>query len=141
MSIKTKINNRLQDSSNWILNTPESLVILMLMGTGMAFLLFGVFSIAFGFNKNWFLMGLFGVFSLLSLKQFINIFKMVKKLGIKNALGGITAGEFVWKRDKNWKKIDGGNKDGNGLESNEVCSKPNAEENKRIRKEIGYIYR
>ena len=110
MSIKT----RMQDSSNWILNTPESLVILMLMGTGIATLFFGVFSFAMGFNKIWFLMVLFGVFSLLSLKQFVKMFKMVKKLGFKNALGGITANEFVWHKDKKGNKLYGGIEDGNG---------------------------
>ena len=132
----------MQDSSNWILNTPESLVILMLMGTGIAALFFGVFSIALGFNKNWFLMGLFGVFSLMSLRQFIKMFKMFKKLGLKNALGGITAREFVWHKDKKGNKI-GGVEDGriSGYEGNEVGCSGNAKENKRIREEVGHIYR
>ena len=137
MSIKT----RMQDSSNWILNTPESLVILMLMGTGMAFLFFGVFSIALGFTENWILMVLLGVFSLVSLNQFIKIIRMVKKTNLKEALGGITAGEFVWKRDKNWKKIDGGVEDGSGHEGNEVCNQRDEKKNPRIREEIGHIYR
>ena len=128
MSIKTKINQRLTESSQWILNSPESLVILMLMGTGIAFLFFGVFSIALGFNKNWFLLILFGIFSLLSLKQFIKIMKMVKQLGLKNALGGFTANEFIWHKDKYGNKIiDGGVEDGNNRtkQTDEVCDEQN----------------
>lgn len=96
MSLKNKINKRLTESSTWILNSPESLVILMLMGSGIAFLFFGVFSVALGFAKIWFLVVLFGIFSLLALKKFINVMKMVKQLGLKNALGGFSANEFVW---------------------------------------------
>lgn len=114
MNIKTKINNKLQDSSNWILNSPESLVILMLMGTGIAFLFFGVLAVVFLNNRNWFLLVLFGVFSLLSLKQFIKVFRMVRKTSLKEALGGITANEFVWKKDKYGNKLYGGVEDGNG---------------------------
>ena len=138
MSIKT----RMQDSSNWILNSPESLVILMLMGTGIATLFFGVFSTALGFNKNWLFMVLFGIFSLASLKQFIKIFKMTKKLGLKNALGGITAGEFIWSRDKNWKKISGGVEDGNsGYENDEGSNEQDADGNCKIGKEVRDIYK
>jgi len=127
MSIFKKINNRLQDSSNWILNTPESLVILMLMGTGIGGLAFGSFSIAMGFSKHWFFMILFGVFSFSSSKKFIDIFKMVRKLGLKNALGGFTSANFVWHRDKNFKKIDGGVEDGNNRtkQTDEVCDEQN----------------
>ena len=114
MNLKTKINNRLQDSSNWILNTPESLVILLLMGTGIGGLAFGSFSIAMGFSKHWFFMILFGVFSFLSSKKFINIIKMIKKFGFKDALGGFTANEFVWKKDKDGNKLYGGVEDGDG---------------------------
>ena len=134
MKIKDKIDKRLNESSTWILDSPQSLSILMIMGTGMAFLFFGVFSAAFGFRTNWFLMGLFGIFSLLSLKQFIKILTMVKQLGLKNALGGICAREFVWKK--------GGEEDGNSrYQGDEVCSERDAEKNKRIRKEVGHIYR
>ncbi len=112
MSLKTKINNRLQDSSNWILNTPESLVILLLMGTGIGGLAFGSFSIAMGFSKHWFFMILFGVFSFFSSKKFIDIFKMVKRTSLKDALGGFTANEFVWKKDKEGNKLYGGVEDG-----------------------------
>ena len=115
MSLKNKIGQRFRDSSNWILNDPKSLVILMLMGAGIAFLLFGVFSTAFGFSKNWFLMGLFGLFSLISLKQFIKIVKMVKKAGLKNALGGITANEFVWHKNKYGGVEDGYEKNSKGV--------------------------
>ncbi len=132
----------MQDSSNWILNTPESLVILMLMGTGMGGLAFGSLSIAMGFSKHWFFMILFGVFSFFSSKKFISIVKMVKELGLKNALGGFTANEFVWKKDKKGNKLYGGVEDGsNGQSDNEVCSQSDAKENKRIREEIGHIYR
>ncbi len=140
MNLKNKINNRLQDSSNWILNTPESLVILLLMGTGIGGLAFGSFSIAMGFSKHWFFMVLFGVFSFFSSKKFISIFKMVKKTSLKDALGGFTANEFVWKKDKDGNKLYGGVEDGSGYEGNEVCSKSDAKKNKRIREEIRHIY-
>ncbi len=117
MSLKTKINQRLTDSSTWILSKPDSLVILMIMGSGIAFLFFGVFAAATGYSKNWFLMILFSVFSLLSLKQFITVMKMVKKMGLKNALGGITANEFVWHKNKEGNKLYGGIKnERNGTE-------------------------
>ena len=137
MSIKTKIDNRLKESSNWILNKPESLVILMLMGTGIATLFFGVFSAAMGFNKGWFLMVLFGIFSLLSLKQFIKIYGMVKRMGIKNALGGITANEFIWHKNKYGVKQDGNV----GYESNEGSNEQDADRNCKIGKEVRDIYR
>ena len=142
MSIKTKINQRLTESSTWILNSPDSLVILMLMGTGIAFLFFGVFSAALGFNKSWFLTILFGIFSLLSLKQFIKIFRLVKRLGLKNALGGITSAQFVWHRDDDWKKIDGGIEDGiNGSnETDEGNDGYNEKGNGKIGKEVRDIY-
>ena len=123
MSIKTKINKKLTESSTWILNSPDSLVILMLMGTGIAFLFFGVFSAALGFNGAWFLTVLFGVFSLMALKQFIKIFRLVRKLGLKNALGGISANEFVWHK--------GGKEDGNdgSIKADEVCNEQDGRSN------------
>ena len=134
MKLKTKINQRMQDSSHWILNSPESLVILMFMGSGIATLFFGVFSFAMGYNKYWFLMVLFGVFSLLSVKGFVKIFKMYKNAGFKNALGGITANEFVWHK--------GGNKDGNkgSIEADEVCNEQDDSGNGKIGKEVRDIY-
>ena len=143
MNLKNKINQRLTESSQWILNTPESLVILLLMGTGIGGLAFGSFSIAMGFSRHWFFMILFGVFSFFSSKKFISILKMVKKLGLKNALCGFTANEFVWKKDKGGNKLYGGVEDGgiSGYEDNEMGSERDAEKNKRIREEIGHIYR
>jgi len=138
MSIKT----RMQDSSNWILNSPESLVILLLMGTGMAGILFFFLTIAMFFNEYWILVVLFAFFSYGSLRQFIKLIKMVKLHGMKEALSGITANEFVWHKNKDGNKIYGGVEDGSsGFESDEVCSERDAEEDKRIRKKIGYIYR
>ena len=131
MSIKTKINKKLTESSTWILNSPDSLVILMLMGTGIAFLFFGVFSAALGFNGAWFLTVLFGVFSLMALKQFIKIFRLVRKMGLKNALGGITSAQFVWHRDDDWKKIDGGIENGYEKDSkgdNPKCGRSDKED-------------
>ena len=135
MSIKTKINQRLTESSTWILNSPDSLVILMLMGTGIAFLFFGVFSAALGFNGAWFLTVLFGVFSLLALKQFIKIFRLVKRLGLKNALGGISANEFVWHKGGIEDGINGSN------ETDEVCNEQNEQRDGKIGKEVRDIYR
>ncbi len=130
MSLKTKINERLQDSSTWILNTPESLVILLLMGTGIGGLAFGSFSIAMGFSKHWFFMVFFGVFSFMSIKKFISIFKMVKRTSLKDALGGFTANEFVWKKDKDGNKLYGGVEDGyerNSKGANTRSSRPDKE--------------
>ncbi len=127
MSLKNKINQRLTDSSNWILDSPKSLVILMIMATSMSFIFFGLLSYVMGINENWFLVVLFGIFSLLSLKQCIKISRMVKKVGLKDALGGICAREFVWHKDKFGKKI-GGVEDENKRtkQTDEVCDKQNA---------------
>ena len=118
LGIKTKINERLTNSSQWILNNPESLSILMIMATSMASVFFGLLAAAMGFNKQWFLMALFAFFSIMAIKSFINIFKLVKKAGLKNALGGITSSEFVWHKDKDGNKLYGGVEDGkyNGTE-------------------------
>lgn len=137
MSLKTKLNPNNLSSNDWILDSPSSLVILMIMGAGMAFVFFGLLSAALGMAKNWLLMVLFGVFSLLSLKQFITIYKMVRKVSINEALGGITAREFVWHKNK-----DGGVKDGvSGYTSNESSHKSNDERNGKIGKEVRDIYR
>ncbi len=142
MSLKSKINPHNMRSNEWIMNSPEALVILKLMGSGIGFLFFAIFSTALGLSRNWFLMGLFGLLSLISLKQFISMIKSIKSLGFKDVLGGITAAGFIWRRDKNWKKLDGGVEDGsNGQSSDEMGSEQDAGENKRIRKEIGHIYR
>ncbi len=87
MSLKSKINPHNMRSNEWIMNSPESLVVLRLMGAGIGFLFFAVFSVALGFARNWFLMGLFGLLSLLSLKQFISMIKSIKNLGFKDSLG------------------------------------------------------
>ncbi|KKL80830.1 hypothetical protein LCGC14_2000830 [marine sediment metagenome] len=116
MSLKSKINPHNMRSNEWIMNSPEALVILKSMGSGIGFLFFAAFSMALGFARNWFLMGLFGLLSLVSLKQFISMIKSIKILGFKDVLGGITSSQFIWHRDKNWKKIDGGIE--NGYEEN-----------------------
>ncbi len=112
MSLKNKLNPQNMGANEWIMNSPEALVVLMLMGSGIGFLFFGVFSTALGFARNWFLLVLFGVFSLLSLKQFINICKMVKKFGLKDARGGFTCSGYIWKKDKYGNKLYGGVEDG-----------------------------
>ena len=143
MSIKSRIDNRLRDSSDWILHSPESLVILMFMGTGMGFLFFGSLAATMGFMENWFLLVLFGIFSLLALKQFVSICTSIKRLGWKSALGEVTAGEFVWSRDKKWKKIDdGGVLDGDsGYENDEGSHKYYEKGNGKIGGEVRDIYR
>ena len=138
MSIKT----RMQDSSNWILNTPESLVILLLMGTGIGGLAFGSFSLAMGLSRHWFFMILFGVFSFFSSKKFITILKTVKKTNLKDALGGFTANEFVWHKDEKGNKLYGGVEDGNvGYKGNEGSNEQDANGNGKIGKEVRDIYR
>ncbi len=142
MSLKSKINPHNMRSNEWIMNSPEALVILKLMGSGIGFLFFAIFSLATGLGRNWFLMGLFGLLSLVSLKQFISMVKSIKILGFKDVLGGITAAGFIWRRDKNWKKLDGGAEDGiSGHSCDEVGSESDAGKNKRIREEVGHIYR
>ena len=142
MNLKNKINQRLQDSSNWILNTPESMTILLLMGSGIGGLAFGSFSIAMGFTKHWFLMVLFGVFSFASSKKFISIYKMVKRTSLKDALGGFTANEFVWKKDKDGNKLYGGVDDGSigSNEGDESRNEQDADGNGKIGKEVRDIY-
>lgn len=132
MSLKQKFMKRTRDSNHWIMYHPESLVILMLMGSGIAVLAFGSFALMFGMMQYWFLMGLFAVMSLLSLKQFITTARMIKKLGLKDALGGFTAAEFIWKRDKKWKKIDYGygGKNGNGKGDGKVSCSAGCESDK-----------
>lgn len=141
MSLKSKLNPQNMGSNEWIMNSPEALVVLMLMGSGIGFLFFGVFSTALGFARNWFLMVLFGVFSLLALKQFINICKLVKQFGLKDARGGFTCSGYIWKRDKNFKKIDGGIENGNRYEGDEGCNEQNDFGNGKIGKEVRDIYR
>ena len=135
------LRSRLQDSSTWILDSPESLVILMLMGTGIASLFFSVFLVFMGINHNWVLMVLFGVFCYSSLRQFIKTVKMIKATSLKEAFNGITAREFVWKRNKYGNKIDGGVKDGDGrYKSNESSYEQNADGNGAFGQEIRDIY-
>ena len=131
MNLKNKLNPQNMRANEWIMNSPEALVVLILMGSGIGFLFFGVFSTALGFARNWFLLVLFGVFSLLSLKQFINICKMVKKFGLKDARGGFTCSGYIWKRDKNWKKIDGGLENGYDRteQTDEVCNEQDGRSN------------
>lgn len=136
MSIKT----RFQDSQNWVMHNPESLVILLIMGTGIGTLCFSAFALALGLNKQWFLMVLFALFAYGALKQFINIVKMVKATSLRDALSGITAAEFVWRRDKNFKKIkDGGVLDGEYCGTEQDITKGNeynAEGNKKSREQV-----
>jgi len=136
MKLKSRINKRLNESSNWILNSPESLTLLMLMGTGLASLFFSVFTIAMFFYKKYIFVALFGFFVFGSVKQFIKLFKSYKKVGLKNALGGFTAREFVWHRNKNGGKLNGIS----GYTSDEVGSRGDEEENGRFGKEIRHIY-
>jgi hypothetical protein len=107
-------------SSNWIMNKPESLTILMLMGTGIASLAFTTFSISMAFRGIWFLAVLFAFFVWGSTKQFIKIYKLTKSIGLKNALGGFTAREFVWKRNKLGGKIN--DKCNRTIKADEICS-------------------
>lgn len=141
MKLKNKISQKLQDSSYWILNSPESFTLLMLMGTGIGSLVFTSSALLFILSKNWLFAIIFAVFSYASIKKFIQIYKSYKRLGLKEAMGGFTANEFVWKRDKQWKKI-GGNKNGNsGYENDEGCNPKDEGRNRKVREEIRHIYR
>ena len=131
-----KINQRIGESSDWILNSKESLVILTIMASSIGGLFFAVFAYIFVMNKNWFLVALFGIMSFSSFKMLYKISKMVKKVGVQQALGGITANEFVWKKNKY-----GGATDGNsGHEGDEVCDEQDADGNRKIGKEVRDIY-
>ena len=68
--------------------------------------------------------------------------KMVKQLGLKNALGGFTANEFIWHKDKYGNKIiDGGVEDGvNRYEDDEGSDKHDEEGNGKIGQEVRDIY-
>ena len=58
--------------------------------------------------------------------------KSIKILGFKDVLGGITAAEFIWSRDKNFKKIDGGKKNGRCIgtgKTDEICDEQNVGSN------------
>ncbi len=129
MSLKNKINQRLKESSDWILNDPKSMAILLLMGSGIGFLCFTTFTLVFFLSKNWLFFIIFGLFAYMSLKKFVQICRMVKLLGLKDALGGFTANQFVWKKDKYGGKEDGNN----GTDtSNEARDRNNAKGNKEI---------
>jgi len=91
--------DRMADSSYWIMNSPEALTILLLMGSGFAGLFFGVFALAFGLNQHWFLMTLFSFFGLMSVMQFKKLIIIVRRGSLKTALGGMTANEFVWHKN------------------------------------------
>ena len=137
MKVFKNIDNRLKASSNWILNTPESLTILMLMGTGIASLAFTSLSIASFLNDRAFFGILFAFFVWGSGSQFIKIFKLTKQFGLKNALGGFTANEFVWKKNKYGGKLDGTSR----YSGDEMGSGRDEEKDGRFGKEIRDIYR
>ncbi len=142
MKIFKKIDNRLKESSDWMLHSAESLTILLLMGGGIGFLAFGTFALVFFLSKNWFFFVLFGFFSYFSLRKFLSIYKMVKISGLKGALGGMTSADFMWSRDKNLNKIGGIENGSNGsIKADEVCDEPNDEGNGKIGKEVRDIYR
>lgn len=124
------LNKRLEDSSSWILDSKKSLVILMLMATSIGSLFFLVLALAMLFGKVWFFALLFAFFCYGSLNKFLGIVKMVKSVGIQDALGGITAREFVWHQ--------GGKEDGRNRTEQDIkaSSKCNAEGNKKGRGQV-----
>ena len=137
LSLTKKFKQRLDNSNDWIMNSPDSLVILMIMGSGISTLFFLTLSISFFLNKNWFFCILFVIFFIVSLKKFIEIMGMVRKTNIHEALGGITANEFVWHKTK-----PGGENNGNSrYENDESSNKYNEEGNRKVREEIQHIYR
>jgi len=131
--------DRMADSSYWIMNSPEALTILLLMGSGFAGLFFGVFALAFGLNQHWFLMTLFSFFGLMSVMQFKKLIIIVRRGSLKTALGGMTANEFVWHKNKYGRRIDS---DGiNRHEGDESCDEQNDPGDGAIGKEVRDIYR
>ena len=135
MKLKQKINQRFKNSADWILNDPKSLTILLLMGTIIGSLFFTTFALMFGINKMWFLSIFFGVMAYASGRQGIKMIKLVKKFGLTKALSGITANEFVWRKN-------GGVKSGNsGYENNESSNNTDEEGDGKIGKEIFNLYR
>lgn len=129
---------RMADSNYWIMNKPEALTILLLMGSGMGGLMFGIFALALGLNHNWFLMCLFMFFGLMSVFQFKKLIIIVRRTSLKEALGGMTANEFVWHKDKTGRKIEDGN---NGCTCDESCDQQDDSGNGAIGKEVRDIYR
>lgn len=120
MKLKDRINRRLTDSSDWILNSPEALVTLMLMGTGLGSIIFTGLAIGFLIARAYFPAILFGFFSYGAIHKLVSIIKSIKTLGYKDAFGGFTAMEFVWKKDKHGRRLDENGLNGCGTEeSNE----------------------
>ena len=133
------IGSRFRSSTNWIMNTPESLVILLLMGTGIASLFFTTLFVSMLIAQEWFFAVLFAFFGYGSIMQFIKIYRMVKQFGLKEAMGGFTANEFVWHKNKYGRKIEDGNY---GTEQTvKSCNGSNEETNGRIGEEVRRIYR
>ncbi len=67
------IKSRFADSSHWIMNSSESLVLLLLMGSGMGAIFFTLLALVFGLNQNWILMVLFTFFSYGAIKKLIQM--------------------------------------------------------------------
>lgn len=127
------MGDRLRKSGEWMLDSPEALVILMLMASGMSGVFFTMLIMAMLIAKNWFFMVLFAFLGYGAIYQFVKIYRLYKLVGLKNVLGGITAREFVWHK--------GGNNNGNnGCKSDEVCYKPDEEKDGRIGKEVRCVY-
>jgi hypothetical protein len=90
------IKDRFQDSADWILNDPKSLVILMLMASGIGGFFFLMLTLASVFGRNWLFVVLFGFIGYVAISKFLSLIKAVKKFGISRVYGGMTANEFVW---------------------------------------------
>ena len=133
------LKERFEGSRDWIVNKPESLTILLLMGTGLGSLFFGILALASGLAQNWFFTALFIFFGYTTVTKFKKLIFAVKATDLKHALGGFTANEFVWHKNKYGRRID---VDGNdGCESDESCDQQDDEGNGKIGKEVRDIYR
>jgi len=127
-----KFSERMDNASSWILDAPESLVILLLMAASVGVLMSISIVVVMGMYHNWIVMALFVLMGVGAIKSLIKISKLVKNFGLKNALSGITAREFVWIRRK---------EDGNSRYKSDAdgCIE-DAERDGEIRKEIKHIY-
>ena len=128
------LGDRLRDSADWILDSPISLVILMLLSSGIGGLFFGILSLITLLSNNWFFCLLFGLFSFFSIKRFFGIVRIGRISGYSMVYGGLTAREFVWHK--------GGDKDGSvGHEGHAVGCERDEGSVGKIGAEIRSVYR
>lgn len=119
-----KFKQRLENSSDWILNSKEAMVILFLMATIIGSTFFSLICLSMLLAKEYFFAALFAFFAYGSISKLIGIIKSMKLVGFKDALGGWTANNMVWHKDKYGRRTD---KDGHDGCSSEECNEGKSE--------------